>query len=257
MGKCLPLELTKKIIRKHSESWKHIQEYRDLKGKVPEIDWDDKCYFPIYGGVAIACEGDMNPEEHQIEGAIIAAIAAWRLNKKVYSFDKLIEEALLVQEDDEMKVSLDRLSHLPDFCIYIKTEERLFLDGFFVYFDAGKKNRPLELILVLISDDRKKATPVHMSIIPGKTIKECVKNTFHQMPSPLSIGKDKDEITNMVISGFYSELMPYIMYICNKNENSEKPIEKRQDSVKDTDDEVQYIHYGQDNGDIIKKMYDL
>ena len=251
MNRCLPLRLTKKIVNRYSENWEYIQQFRDTKGNPPEADWDNRCYVPICGGVAIACEGNPVPIGYQMKGAIISAVASWRLNKQVYSFDRLIEETLLDREDDQMIISMDGLNHLPDFCVYIKTETILDLDGFFAYFESGGKDKPLELVIVLLSDDEEDVTPLRMHLIPGATISECIKNTFHEVTSSLSIHEDVLSTAEGIILDFYSKLMPFVLYVCYKNENTEKLAEKKQDSVKDTDDEVQYIHYGKDSGDIV------
>lgn len=257
MNRCLPLELTKKTVKKHKNYWNYIEEFIN-DDTLPR--WDQRCYIPIGPSISIANGDNEIPIGNEEEGAIIAAVAPWRLNKHIYSFDKIIEETLLDQKDKGMKISIDHLNSLPDYCIYVQTQTIQNLDGFFVHFESDVNNGEFELRFLLLSNDGERTIPIPLHIIGGATIEECIEHTFQRirknMPSFLIDNKEL-EVQQKISLEICSKLIQLVLYICYKNEDKEKTTDKRQDSVKDTYDEVQYTYYGQNSGDIIKKMYDL
>lgn len=107
----------------------------------------------------------------------MAAIVAWRLHKQIFSFDKTLEQVLIDQTDEELKVPIDALNNLPYYCAYIKVNTIEDYDGFFVYFETDTNIKQLELrFLILLNDGD--VIPVVLELDEGYTIAECMQKTF-------------------------------------------------------------------------------
>lgn len=91
--------------------------------------WDDHCYIPIAYAIAIASQGKEVTSDKVLDGAIIAAVAPWRLYKQIYEFDPDMENVLLSQDKEDLVIPIEILKTLPYQSIYIKTSYDDY-DGF-------------------------------------------------------------------------------------------------------------------------------
>ena len=83
----IPLQLVKAMANSVPGCYEEVERMRAEKGKrLP--DWDDRCYIPINGTLAIMDE--FRGERPNIEyfPGILAATAGWRRFKPIYAFDK-------------------------------------------------------------------------------------------------------------------------------------------------------------------------
>ena len=104
----IPLDITNKISEKYPNVWEQVEQIRNSRDSVLE-KWDDHCYIPIAYAIAIASQGKEVTSDKVLDGAIIAAVAPWRLYKQIYEFDPDMENVLLSQDKDFMMITMDFL----------------------------------------------------------------------------------------------------------------------------------------------------
>lgn len=261
---CYPLDLTNKIADKYENCWKIVEDFR-TDSSLPK--WDERCYLPIAAGIAIASNGSMSPFVRNmigIDGAIITAVAAWRLHKQIYAFDPTMEKTLIDQADDDLKIPMDILNKIPDYCIYIETTMIEDFQGFFVHFESDVNTSELELRF-LLAKEKEGLMPLPLHLIPGGTIRDCMNATFQsifEQSEDWVLDYDWDEPQRYALE-LCCKLMQLVLYICSKNkEMEEDPIQKnitRQPKsihfIKDKYREVQRWILGEKSGDMMRKLY--
>lgn len=241
--KTLPLQLVEEYTQKYPDCWEQIEDFRSIRGtEVP--DWPDFCYIPIAGTIAIAMQGityeqywgnqeKIIEEQMTAKAATLAALAPWREHKEIYSFSEELEELLLEQADEEMKLPIQILHSLPFPCVYIELKTIPLLDGFFVHFeyDVNVKREEFRFLLV---DKEGKQYPWALHIDKDWTLAESLDRVIQQSQRNIlslhSIQRfqQEKEYLESVGKELLSALLQLVLYICSQNaEIQENPIQKQ------------------------------
>lgn len=265
MKKCYPLEMVNKVANTYNDCWNIVEHFRN-DSQLPK--WDGRCYIPIAAGFAIASDGIMDPDvlwNSATEATLIAATAAWRLHKQVYSFDPAMEKVLISQADQNLKIPIDILNKIPFFCVYIETTTMEDMDGFFVHFESDTNTGELELRFLIVYDDGD-ILPISFHLIEGGTINDGINASFEKAnENKRALRADKYEIDDAkdYTRDLCCKLLQLVLYVCSKNkEMVEDPVQKkitRQPKsfqfIKDKYREVQRWNFGEKSGDFIRKFY--
>lgn len=92
--KCLPLQMLKNMTTKYPDAWDIIETTRKERGKKSIIwegtvpNWPDWCYIPMGYCMSIASTQEKDMVRQVWDGALLSALAPWRMTKEIYSFDK-------------------------------------------------------------------------------------------------------------------------------------------------------------------------
>lgn len=205
--------------------------FRDLK-KQGELNWEEHCYIPIAGTLAIvAPDADSSNDliahpEIIIDSAKIAAAAPWRIYKQIYSFREEMELLLYEQVDDCM-LPVEILFNLPFPCIYIEIKCMNGINGFFVHFESDEMNQRMELRLLILMDNMH-TLPLAIHIGQGMTIKDGVNAMFSEAKRIASTHGDvlakkaqkAEEIEYELNFELAKMLIQLVLYICAQNVNT-------------------------------------
>lgn len=241
----IPLQIVKQMSDAFPGCYDEVEKMRRDKGKeLP--DWDDRCYIPINATLAIMdLYRGKNPNFYRFP-ALLAAIAAWRRFKPIYTFDKDLFD-LLTSETDDIIIPMDVLQNLPYDCLYIDVEEagKEYL-GYFVCWDYDVNTCGLELRFLEVSRDGE-FVPDIMMVKSGWTIEDSVKALIKSNLNNLTdteivqnmkswgIETNEDKVKKMCGAGFVEhttkrilELLQPVLYICAINADiSENPEQKK------------------------------
>lgn len=152
------------ISRRFPRAWKQIEELRASKGnRLP--DWPAWCFLPIAGTLVVAQNHGLplGPASATWP-ARLAALAGWRQTKGVYTFHEGIYEALW--ETPIEKIPVEILHQIPEWCLYLVTPGRMFLEmpmhGVFVHLEHDPNTGRAELRFLFDVDE-----PGGPLLIPG------------------------------------------------------------------------------------------
>lgn len=243
----IPLQIVKQMSDAFPGCYDEVEKMRRDKGKgLP--DWDDRCYIPINGTLAIMDYfRDKNPNPDCFPG-LLEATAGWRQFKPIYKFDKDLFELLTSETDDtDMIIPTKILNNLPYQTIYIDVEdaEEEFL-GYFVYWDYDVNFDNIELRFTTC--DRTGDFDTNIMITkPGWTIEDSIKalvrssiksyydEEINKNLKSWGLDRQKSEISKFNNSDFLSQyqkeiikfLQP-VLYICAINADiNENPEQKK------------------------------
>lgn len=254
----IPLDITNKISEKYPNVWEQVEHIRNSRDSVLE-KWDDHCYIPIAYAIAIASQGKEITSDKVLDGAIIAAVAPWRLYKQIYEFDPDMENVLLNQDKEDLVIPIEILKTLPYQSIYIKTSYDDY-DGFFVYFESDYNTKEFELRILLCGNDGS-IIPCSMHLYDGATIKDGVNKAAEEVLKNGSNTKFA-ECYSMIMQDIFSKLIHLILYLCaNNKEITEDPKQKtitkiptERKYIKDKFREIRMWNCGVTTGSIIRKI---
>lgn len=220
--------------------WDKIEEMRKDRGMALP-DWDDRCYIPVAGTIAIVTDGvdqkdvlavlEMNPTHKSNDAALMAALAPWRQSKEVFIFSKEMESVLFEQADD-CAVPWEALYNLPYSCIYIELQSLKDIQGVFVHFEDDANTRKRELRLTFIKNDLEVyCIPIHMT--KQGNISDGI-NAFLEESNKFAPAGEMKELLNANLSQLKAhsndlarKVMQLLIYLsCSNAEIEENPIQK-------------------------------
>lgn len=241
-----PLKLINKWSYHIPSCWDEIENMRSDRG-INLPNWDDDCYIPISGTIAVVSRGEDVSLFMIGPAAELAAIASWRQYKEAYRFSPEMQEILFSQAVDCV-IPVEILKNLPFPCIYIElqeTDESLQgLHGFFVHIEHDVKTNRKELRFLLLNYDGT-TYPMAIHLIPGGTIKDGISAMITEADQQRINAKIQTIFDIGIMSKFKndlveaaSKLMQLVLYICAENaeieENpNQKKITKRTGYIKD------------------------
>lgn len=180
--KDVPLKLIRSWERRIPRCYEQLDYLADAK-KDGEIWWPDWCPLPISAAFTLLVDRvGLARKEAAEYAAELTACWMWRQNKIVYAFDAdlmraLVEQAKDMEDTDVLPVEL--LLHLPYPIIYVKTPEFVqYVDGFFAWNEWDVNRKAPELRVQMVIDDYTHSVPMVLHLIPGGTIRDCVRDTF-------------------------------------------------------------------------------
>ncbi len=147
------------VARAYPSAWRVLDSFRAQRGGPDFMDWPDWCYVPVAGAYAVVSGGGAYrvPFEKSNHVGLVAGLGAWRVTQGIYRFDPALYAALVetpITED----IPVEALRHLPGWCVYIETPDRMLsrtrLHGFFAFleFDANSQREELRLLLDVAAD---------------------------------------------------------------------------------------------------------
>ena len=147
------------IARRYSDAWRLMDLFRAERKSLG--DWPHWCFAPLAASYAIVSGGGNNrilPDDSQAAADVgrIGALSAWRITKGIYRFDELLfQKVSATPLEGDLPVRL--LYHLPEWCVYIPTPEKMWFDyklfGFFAHLEYDVNDRRSELRLLLDTDE--------------------------------------------------------------------------------------------------------
>lgn len=118
---------------------------------------------------------DRFPKMHFV--GTLGALAAWRMTKGIYRFDKTVMDSLIETKIDG-ELPVDVLFKLPEWCIYIETPGMNYAEknshGMFVYLEEDVQSKRPELRFVFLLDDSEMPTIQAIIHLHKATLNECL-----------------------------------------------------------------------------------
>jgi len=137
----------------------------------------------------------------------LAALGTWQYSKSVYEFDPDIYESL-IDAGISGNIPDEVLFHLPEWCVYIKTPNLVFMGedvlGFFAHLEDDVKTRKMELRIVLHFNDALHSLPL---LLDNTTIEASWNHLMTK--SGLQLTQDDEELV-----GLFKKIVPLILYLC-------------------------------------------
>lgn len=130
-----PIDWLSAYARRHPTAWRDFDTMR----KHHATTWPAWCFIPIAGAqaqVAAYLERDWTDLTWQergkaaTEAAILAALAAWRMTKGVYIFDRTLADALW-RTPVTGRIPTSVLHNLPEWCVYLRLDRRVAMGHLF------------------------------------------------------------------------------------------------------------------------------
>lgn len=240
------LQIVQQLAMKYPGCWEMIEDMRvHFASEFPA--W---CYIPI--GACQAITEHFTGHVVLADSMCMAAAAAWRQSKNVYTFDLDMQNTLFEQADEELVLPVSIFERMPYPCIYIETKE-LPIHGFFVHreFDVNTKAAELRFYF-LFSDGQGYGVPMHL--LPNRTIAECMEETYRisRAKSPVLENRDMQPQTTQIALA-----LQLVIYVCAENaEVSENPVQKqiyrRDKTVKDAYREMRKWDVGYKMGSMLR-----
>lgn len=245
-----PLKLLREYSREFPGAWRQIARFRDDRGKdLPW--WPEWCYCPIAGTLAIVTGGSLSQEkilERAITHppAILAALAAWRVTKGIYTFDPtLLGEIAHMPLDGEIPVEV--FLSLPEWCIWVEIppsieihppddtagEDARFI-GFFAHLEYDANDSRTELRVVGVFRDGGQERAHFIGIHVGKwSLAEGVRRAFDEgrrqsemMGLPVLSEEEQQNLYALTVA-YLTPIVNVILYICSANADfggQERPV---------------------------------
>lgn len=252
--KCLPLQMLKNMNAKYPDAWDIIETTRKERGKKSIIwegtvpDWPDWCYIPMGYCMSIASTQEKDMVRQVWDGALLSALAPWRMTKEIYSFDKELASDLYEQPLDELPTIV--FERLPFPAIYIEApglvlDDDLFA-GFFVSREYDPRRGDVELRLTFCQNNGT-CRPYYIAYDSASTIAESVEKV-------LAGYGDKEDMMSMI--ELCSKAMQLVLYLCTSNPEvvtTQKAVEWPISHPKDNYKEIRTWSVGVRYGAAIKR----
>lgn len=161
-----PIEWLSEYGRRYPSAWRQAEGFRQARGReLP--DWPAWCYMPMAGAYAIVSGGGSNrvPPHLVDDIGIVTALAAWRITKGVYRFDRALLASLWEQPMEETVTKGD-LVRLPRWCVYVDLPGREVagdqVEGAWIHLEHDVRDGHAELRLVLNLGEALRALPIDL-----------------------------------------------------------------------------------------------
>lgn len=143
--------------------------------------WPDECAIPIGAAASAIVQHGEKIDVAERMAAEATACYLWRQNKIIYQLDATMAnvfqaQALSMDEDKELPV--DCLLHLPYPCIYVGTDIYEGFVGFFAWIEWDVNSKRYELRVSWRFPGDGGTWPSVLHILPGRTLGDCVDDTF-------------------------------------------------------------------------------
>lgn len=239
----IPLNLVRRYTENYPTVWELAEKFRTW----PEAKdyWDmSKCYVPIAAGISIYDFLHMDSSAVYM----VPALAAWRQNKEVYTFDPDLAEVLYAQSSDT-EIPCDVLMQLPTYCVYIDSGKYRF----FAHLENDVNDGRWELRFVRVNDGGEtEASYLHLgnftldeSIAAGLdeaqyqmehiSENEGASALFENAVERCNGKCDYPGITDRVA---LSEMLQLVLYICADNADVVQPTDNRETYRPPSDGEI-------------------
>lgn len=159
--------------------WSDLDLIRQSKESGP--GWAKECTIPMGAAAAALVNRGENINTAERLSAEATACYLWQMSKIVYQLDATTAETFRAQAlsmDEDKELPADYLLHLPYPCIYIDTGIYNGFVGFFAWIEWDISHKRYELRASWKFQGDNGTWPFMLHILPGKTLGECVEDTF-------------------------------------------------------------------------------
>ena len=271
-AKIPPLEAVIKMGAAHPRLWELISTVVDSDYGDALPGWNrDLCYCPIAAARA-ALQADSSPAMAVSNASYVAALAAWRRGKFIYSFDPALAEEFYESATDAA-IPVDILYHLPAQCIFIDfsrmSQKPGFPAGFFTHIECDPETGERELRLHFIDRDGELLNMNIVHLLPGGTVNdgidaaiETIRQNADKMAEALKIPAEKHTIAVEFINRTREtavQALQYVLYICSENaeiseDRAQKKIYRKRNKVMDRIEEIRKWEVGVKTGQILRRQ---
>ncbi len=209
--------------------WKMADELRSQRRR-HDPAWPEWCFLPFSNLCNILAEGDYLARDQRSNISQLGGLMAWRVTQGVYQIDPTVFDELWnmpLEGGTPYKV----LYHLPEWCVYVSTPPRPWLDrvlhGFFAHLDVDATvGHPQIRFLLDVGESRPcAAIPVDLN---ESTLAEAVESTRGRYLTELASRTEDIQVCAEEISNFaaldlheYAQsvtpLMNLVLYLCSVN----------------------------------------
>lgn len=211
-------------------AWKMVDQFRADRGKSLPA-WPRWCFMPMAGWYAIvsADQGgapiiDLNLAQ---DISRLAAIGTWRYTQGIYRFDADLQAELTdTILTGEMPVEV--LLRLPEWCVYIETPGRTWLEtvlhGFWAHLEWDTNDGRIELRLLLDLEDSLTGLPLHLGPWPlveavTRFCNEGARQSMLHKRGALLRPADADQ----ALAESVNSLLAMILYLCSDEPEIKSP----------------------------------
>jgi len=211
------------LSHKYSDIWKMVDLFQQGRGKdLP--DWPEWCFLPAsaaYQIVAYSLGVERVTFEHKeklMDIAAISALAAWRVTKGIYIFDKTLQDSL-ISTPISGDIPHEILFRVPEWCVYIGTPGLQYINaplyGFFAHLESDANTGRVELRLLLDTEKGLFPIPLHLGAwgleeSVSRFMAECYKQGM-----PRDDNMHIDAAKSM--ASLVSPLVSLLLYLCSQN----------------------------------------
>lgn len=205
--------------------WKQIDLLRDEL--IKRIEWPGWCFLPAN----IQVREDIVAEDN----ADLTLLAAWRASQGIYRFDPAVFDSVWntpINGDIPSEV----LKHLPEWCVYIETPDRMIdiggqpvrLYGFFVGMSFMVEEKLPENIMFMLDTGSESLIPYIFptQLAPGvyASIDEMIAlymdeggNAFYPKDPELWSSPYQKDVTKQLLADVLPHLFALTLYLCSMN----------------------------------------
>lgn len=209
-----PIQMLKDYSEQGDLTWEQLEEIRAVLQS--RINRSGRPYITLLETLfAMNCVHEI-PANQRKEAARIAngicALAAWRVSKQVYHFEKEME-LLLYQQIEDIKLPAGVLKNMPYPCIYVESPNLQENDfhGFFVYYDEDHEHME-SLKFMLICPNGREVQMHGIELADGKSISECLAALLKKCYQTENVeGKVQERIQ------IIEKMLQLVLYICAVN----------------------------------------
>jgi hypothetical protein len=204
--------------------WENLDRMRAERGKSLPY-WPEWCYVPIAAGIALASGGmpvdrfaSLSSEQRfgiAFQGAVYAALGAWRRTKGVYRFSGSLLQELADTPIDQALPS-EVLHRLPEWCVYMDLSEGSFpvggwgrLLGSFAHMEWDVE-RPHEELRLLLDFER------GLFPVPIDLTGSLVDGLLSVYESAKVKMDEKDMVT---VARYVSPVVGCVLYLCSEDQD--------------------------------------
>lgn len=217
-----PVKILKNYTKKYKREFAVIDVARQKKGK--DLDWDDHCFIPIGGCMAIMSMSYSN--DSALDASVLACLAAWQKTKGIYRFDDDLASEILDMDLSDMTIPTDVLLRLPQWCLYIETPfykiNGVQMDGFFVHIEHDVNRGDLELRFIRVTNNHLYPMVVH---IGEWTIEDGVRKAFEIAKKNAALHTDMNvfQMLGDIDEGMADEIrmakqmISFVLYLCSES----------------------------------------
>lgn len=175
------------IYRMYDAKYKNF--YKDInkffikkKGSDKDFIWDDKCYIPIAGTIALLSKGSSDIfaiKNIIVDASTVASLCGWKYNnKKIIKVDSSIKDA----EYHELDVNANNIFNIIGYGSYLEVNLEDFglfeTDGILCNIEYDINLKRLELRANVVLKD-KSIKPLFLHLLENKTLLECIEDTLN------------------------------------------------------------------------------
>ena len=192
--------------------------------------WPEWCFLPFSKLCDILAPEDYLARDQMSNVGSLGGLMAWRVTQGVYRFDPTVFDELW-NMPLEGGIPYEVLYHLPEWCVYVSTDQRPWLDrllhGFFAYLDFDDTAGQPQIRFLLDVGESRPYEAIPVDLIES-TLAEAVASTGGRYLAKLAsrtegIQEWADEVSTFAALDLHeyahsvTPLMNLVLYLCSIN----------------------------------------